>query len=416
MYQKPCLNSSIQGTIMNKKSIFIILWFAIIGASNHVDEICTQSSNKDTANFIWTIIGAGPAGIAVIGILLDLGFNGSQIAWIDPEFNAGRIGKYYCNVPGNAKISDYVYFLNQCKTFNEFPSTSRDDLYACNGKQECPLLKIINPLLDITHHLRKLVISVQDRVSSLEFKDKNWHISFAKSTPFTSHSVVLATGSHPVSLNYPCKKEIQLDIALDKEKLKTCVNSNDAIAVVGSSHSAILILKHLSEIKIARMINLFKNPIRYGTDMGESNQIFYNGLRGPTAHWAYHVLEKNTPTNIFRVHNTQQARDAWLPICNKIIYAIGYQQNKVPLVGKTEDTLKYDKESGIIKPRLFGIGIAFPDMIIVDGKPEEQIGLVYFMKRAQKLIPEWSQKRSDQHLKQFDQLLVVNTLTKDSKI
>ena len=37
--------------------------------------------------YSWTVIGAGPAGIAAVGRLLDHGIVGEQIAWIDPEFD-----------------------------------------------------------------------------------------------------------------------------------------------------------------------------------------------------------------------------------------------------------------------------------------------------------------------------------------
>ena len=46
------------------------------------------------------IIGAGPAGIIVAGLLLDLGVEKDDIIWIDPLFNVGRIGEFYSNVPG----------------------------------------------------------------------------------------------------------------------------------------------------------------------------------------------------------------------------------------------------------------------------------------------------------------------------
>ena len=34
----------------------------------------------------WAVIGAGPAGIAAVGQLIDKGVSGEQILWIDPKF------------------------------------------------------------------------------------------------------------------------------------------------------------------------------------------------------------------------------------------------------------------------------------------------------------------------------------------
>lgn len=44
------------------------------------------------------VVGAGPAGLAVIGNLLEKQIGG-KIAWIDPCFQAGRINKKYREVP-----------------------------------------------------------------------------------------------------------------------------------------------------------------------------------------------------------------------------------------------------------------------------------------------------------------------------
>lgn len=39
-----------------------------------------------------TVIGAGPAGLAVVANLLDCAVK--PILWIDPEFNGGRLSRY----------------------------------------------------------------------------------------------------------------------------------------------------------------------------------------------------------------------------------------------------------------------------------------------------------------------------------
>ncbi|HXL73262.1 MAG TPA: pyridine nucleotide-disulfide oxidoreductase, partial [bacterium] len=36
----------------------------------------------------WAIAGAGPAGIAALGQLLDRGIAGEKILWLDPHFEA----------------------------------------------------------------------------------------------------------------------------------------------------------------------------------------------------------------------------------------------------------------------------------------------------------------------------------------
>jgi NADPH-dependent 2,4-dienoyl-CoA reductase/sulfur reductase-like enzyme len=44
------------------------------------------------------VVGAGPAGLAVVGSLLERQLGG-KIAWVDPFFQAGRVGMKYREVP-----------------------------------------------------------------------------------------------------------------------------------------------------------------------------------------------------------------------------------------------------------------------------------------------------------------------------
>lgn len=43
------------------------------------------------------VVGAGPAGLAVVGNLERQ--LGGKIAWVDPYFQAGRVGRKYREVP-----------------------------------------------------------------------------------------------------------------------------------------------------------------------------------------------------------------------------------------------------------------------------------------------------------------------------
>ena len=104
-----------------------------------------QGSKNHSADTTWAVIGAGPAGVAIIGVLLDLGVHEKMITWIDPEFNIGRLGKYYYSVPGNAKTADYIDFVNQCKTFSRISSPALDLLRTYDRTTECNLAAIIGP-------------------------------------------------------------------------------------------------------------------------------------------------------------------------------------------------------------------------------------------------------------------------------
>ena len=55
------------------------------------------------APYPWLVIGAGPAGIASGGLLLESGLRGENIVWVDPCFNVGDIAQYWGEVYRNTK-------------------------------------------------------------------------------------------------------------------------------------------------------------------------------------------------------------------------------------------------------------------------------------------------------------------------
>jgi pyruvate/2-oxoglutarate dehydrogenase complex dihydrolipoamide dehydrogenase (E3) component len=271
---------------------------------------------------------------------------------------------------------------------------------------------IVEPLRDITKHLQKKVLVKQSILTSLYFEQDQWVVGIKsenKTEYLKSRYVVLATGSHPRKLQYPTTKEIPLDIAVDKAQLAKQVVPEDVVGVLGSAHSAILILKFLSELPVKKIVNFYKNPIVYATEMGDWVLHQHSGLKGITAEWAKNVLEKNPPKNLVRIFNDPKIMARLLPLCTKIIYAVGFDRNQLPLIdGKTEIT--YDDHTGIIASRLFGIGIAFPEKYVDPlGNVEHQVGLKFFMEYAQKMVPEWMKKDVLRYFS-FEDLFMINVL------
>ena len=73
-----------------------------------------MSSNKTNQ---WTVVGAGPAGIAAVGKLLDSGVLPSSIAWVDPAFKVGDLGQKWRKVLSNTKVSLFLKYLRHCESF-----------------------------------------------------------------------------------------------------------------------------------------------------------------------------------------------------------------------------------------------------------------------------------------------------------
>jgi hypothetical protein len=103
--------------------------------------------------------------------------------------------------------------------------------------------------------------------------------------------------------------------------------------------------------------------------------------------WANNILDKNPPSNLLRVLNNAKNRDSLLPLCTKVIYAIGYEPNKILVNGSLD--LSFDEDSGIIEPDLYGIGIAFPPTGIINGQKIPKNGLATYLAYAKRLIPQW---------------------------
>jgi hypothetical protein len=356
--------------------------------------MCGATSDTD-----WLIVGAGPAGMATIGVLLDIGVQPQRIVWLDPEFNVGNLSNFP-HVPANNKMKEFIDFLVMCNTFKECAHDDIQAMSALNQNEHYTLDYIIAALRTITQGLRARVTAVQDCMASLQFTHDVWHISTGKGAHITAQHVVLATGSHPRTLDYGQNKIVALDVALNPHALAQVMSADDVVGVVGSAHSAILAMKFLCELAtpVQRIINLYRHPIQYAVDMGTWVLSNAHSLKGIAAQWAQDVLEKNPPAYLTRVYSTDATLSAHLAECSKIIYAVGFERNELPLLNGTTPITCYNDTNGFIAPRLFGIGIAFPQIWTNQiGETFHRVGLNSFMEYAQKVIPQWA---SDELYKQ----------------
>jgi cation diffusion facilitator CzcD-associated flavoprotein CzcO len=68
---------------------------------------CFSSSNADVQpgqKYEAVVVGAGPAGIAVVGNLLEQ--NRKPILWVDHQFSGGRLNRFYREVPRYEHLLD----------------------------------------------------------------------------------------------------------------------------------------------------------------------------------------------------------------------------------------------------------------------------------------------------------------------
>ncbi|MCH9617585.1 MAG: hypothetical protein SP4CHLAM5_08740 [Chlamydiia bacterium] len=338
--------------------------------------------------FIWMVIGAGPAGIAAVGKLLDSGVSEKNIAWMDPYFQVGDLGAKWKNVSSNTKVDLFIRFLLDCKSFTYQERPKPFPIDHLDPDATCQLKYVAEPLQWITGRLQKRVTTYKDSAATLNLMGGNWEVKTDKHL-YTAKNVILATGCVDKTLSHPELETIPLETALNYEKLKETVTAKDTVAVFGSSHSSMLILADLVKLKVKKIINFYKSTHFYAVDLGEWILFDNTGLKGAAAAWAKKNIDGTLPKNLKRILTTDLSFEENLSLCNKAIYSIGFQNRKLPILEQSEK-MTYNNKTGIIAPGLFGFGIAFPE---AKYDPlmnlEHRVGLWKFMEYLNTIIPIW---------------------------
>lgn len=339
--------------------------------------------------FAWAVVGAGPGGMTAVGLLLDAGVSGNDILWIDPYFEVGDFGRLWGEVNSNTRVALFHDYLHGVASF-QYAKKSRDFHFDSLDKNNFTLLKhVADPLCFITKQLVQKVVTQKAHVKMVSVEAGCWQLQTEKDC-FYAKKVILATGSEAKSLDYPGVEKIELATALTPTKLKESCDQNDVVAVFGSSHSAMIALRNLIEAGVKKIINFYLSPLRYAVLMDDWILYDDTGLKGETANWVRENISKNCLPQISRYLATEEHIDAQLPLCNKAIYAVGFQPRSIPVANVS--LAHYDESNGIIAPGLFGLGIAFP-IVVMDpfGRQERNVGVWKFLKNLRRTLPLWQQ-------------------------
>ncbi|CDZ77715.1 Pyridine nucleotide-disulphide oxidoreductase [Legionella massiliensis] len=336
----------------------------------------------------WAVVGAGPAGIAAVGKLLDYEVPAQDILWIDPHFLAGDLGLLWRNVSSNTTVQRFLDFLNDVESFAYEKAPKDFHLNHLPPNDTCTLKEIVEPLEWVSQQLTQQVVTETATIHSMSLTERTWTLD-SSSKSYKAKNVVLATGAVPSSLNYPGVDVVPFEIAIDKERLSNYVNKNDTYAVFGSSHSAIIIVRYLVDLGVKKIINFYRSPCRYAIEMGDWILFDNTGLKGQTAAWARENIDGVLPANLVRYNTSEPNIARYLPECDKIVYAVGFERRNNIVIGDYEHA-SYNPHVGIIGPGLFGLGIAYPELKPDPfGSVESQVGLWKFMAYLNKVMPAW---------------------------
>jgi cation diffusion facilitator CzcD-associated flavoprotein CzcO len=337
--------------------------------------------------YAWTIIGAGPAGIAAVGRLLDHGIAPEEIAWVDPAFAAGDLGAKWRSVSSNTQAGLFLSYLDGSAAFR-FSTAPPMPLREVDPDETCALALVADPLVWITEHLRERVRAFETTATALFLERRQWRIE----TPlqhFTSKNVILAVGAVPKKLSYPQLTEIPVEVALDPEKLADEPLANATVAVFGSSHSAMIVLPNLLRHPVKNVINFYRSPLTYAVYLDDWILFDDSGLKGRAADWARENIDGVYPDRLERCWVSSPDFEAKLATCDRVVYTVGFERRTLPET-KQWGQLDYNPNNGILAPGLFGLGIAFPERATDRyGYVEYRVGLKKFIDHLDDVLPLW---------------------------
>jgi len=336
----------------------------------------------------WVVIGAGPAGIAAVGSLLDNNIPKDHIGWLDPAFEVGDLGSKWQNVPSNTKIGLFLKFLHGRKAFEYQKKEHSFPIDHLSPNEHCLLKEIVAPLQWITNQLKAKVKIIRGEALAIDMQRGNWEIK-TRTSLLQTRNIILATGSQPKQLLNTHPAVIPLEIALDPAKLKQAIQQSDIVGVFGSSHSAVLALANLVKIGPKQIHNFYRSPHLYALEL-ENWILFDNtGLKGFAASWAREHLDGILPKNLKRCLISNPAFEEVLATCTKVIYAVGFEKRALPVI-EPFPNVNYQETIGTIAPGIFGLGIAYPQAKFDPfGNKEYQVGLWKFLNHLNSVLPFW---------------------------
>lgn len=317
--------------------------------------------------FEWVVVGAGPAGIAAIGKLLDVGINPSAIAWIDPKFLVGDFAASWQHVMSNTPVSSFRKFYNHCQSF-QYPTMANSFLIEKSlADNNCPLMIAAQPLSWITQHLKQKVASIQDEVLQITPHNLGWQLTLLSQSVINTKKIILAVGANAKELDFGHIPTISLKTALTPSLLKQAITPDDHLVVFGAAQSAVSVVTNLSQVKVKK-INLFYR-----------NETLF------TRH--FHDIKLD---HVEHLEMTPQNLLSQMQNCTKAIYAIGFNRRHIPIIGLPAN-YGYNETTGEIAPNIFGLGMAFPEIMPYEmGRIKYHVTAIWpFMKRIDELLPRW---------------------------
>ncbi|OBT69542.1 hypothetical protein VE03_01096 [Pseudogymnoascus sp. 23342-1-I1] len=393
------------------------------------------------------VVGGGPAGLATVGTLLDEDVK--PILWVDSKFQGGRLNAQYREVPSNTKVSLFIAFARATAAFRKIADQDPTPpayaaLQAMDQDKGCTLAAAGDMVVELTTGLGRDadVVMEYGRVEEGALDQEGvWSVTTRRASPgaqgkevdtSSTRLLVLATGARPLPPRLPETyghlAPLHLDTALSPTALAEALprDRDVKIALVGASHSAILVLRNLYELARSthpgvRVKWFSRHPLRYAVDKGDWILRDNTGLKGETAVWARENLEEGVweqsevrgyVEKIFTRPGEEERRAYERELGGRdvdmICEAIGFEKSDLPRLVRVDGEKAGGSEIGRIEADgttgglrgdggeikgLKGVGIAWPERVTdKEGNVERAVGLWKFMRYLKRVVPEWARE------------------------
>ncbi|KAL4888687.1 pyridine nucleotide-disulfide oxidoreductase-domain-containing protein [Aspergillus ambiguus] len=381
------------------------------------------------------VVGAGPAGLAVMGNLLEKQLGG-KIAWVDPYFQAGRVNRKYREVPSNTKVSLFQAYATAVQPFRTVINSTRipspfSTMAKLDPEKTCHLHHAADVVRALTDGIVKMdqVLPCRGTVTAANLAPNasQWMVRITLQgrgeIEVLTPRLILCTGASPTQVPIPTTdnsnhiQRLDLDIVLKPSELVSYLprDTPRTVGVVGASHSAILALLNLVDLARTSHPHLrvkwfTRHPLRYAEYMDGWILRDNTGLKGQAADFARQQLEDAALPHseagrfVSKVDCSAGQEPAQyrrhLPSCDYLVQAVGFTRDPLPelsLDGYALDEIQFDPVSGGFQDRrgraisgLYGAGIAFPERVVDPyGNVERAVGFFKFMKFIKRVSPQW---------------------------
>ncbi|KAK3298941.1 uncharacterized protein B0H64DRAFT_472144 [Chaetomium fimeti] len=485
--------------------------FWLVRRNHNVTNAVNAPQNSQNADAI--VVGGGAAGIAVVGNLLEVMPQG-RIVWIDRSFMGGSIGQLYREVPSYSPAGDFLQYAQALKLFRDICDAApkpnvMTTLQSLDPEMTCPLHHAadmltfisdnliqhprVEPVLGtVTHSVRdpkarQWTITLtpnhdigtitpdpqqqQQDLSQQQQQQQHQHQHLHQHLQHPPHSqhhpqkykhtaplLIYCTGTRPKTTDLPLPlSRLTLDTCLSPTRLSRLLAADRprTVAVIGSGHAAVLVLRGLVGLVEAGSHPLLR--VRWfvrdgigrgmGGGFGGIGGVGMGGGGGEAVRFAQEMLEGGwlaeeggqlaeegerraeegagrfiTRLVIPPMEAGHRAMKKGLEGVDYVVEDAGFVRGRLPEVrpglgvlqgpvGKPKN-LVFNAPTGSFYPNggsrdhvlgLFGAGSAFPDVDrSVAGWGQPAIGVWEFMKSVQRMVPRWVQVSKTRHVVKRD--------------